>query len=226
MSIVSSTDTTKNPYAAFNSGSAAATSAGAATGNEIQDRFLALLVAQMKNQDPLNPLDNAQVTSQMAQINTVNGIEKLNQTVNKLMSSNQSMQGLQAAAVVGHEVLAEGNALALTDGSGRGGFDLPDGADSVTITVTSGAGQVVHRETMQNLAAGIHTFTWDGATAGGARAIDGKYSFGVSAATAGKPASAQGLAISRIDGVSGGGADLTVRTSNGTLAWSKIRQVM
>ena len=50
------------------------------------DRFLKLLVAQMQNQDPLNPMDNAQVTSQMAQINTVNGIEKLNQTVNKLMS--------------------------------------------------------------------------------------------------------------------------------------------
>ncbi len=226
MTIVSSTDTTKNPYAAFNTGAAAAATTGDGTSNDIQDRFLSLLVAQMKNQDPLNPLDNAQVTSQMAQINTVNGIEKLNQTVNKLMSSNQSMQGLQAAAVVGHEVLAEGNALALADGSGRGGFDLPDGADSVTITVTSGAGQVVHSETMENLAAGIHTFTWDGATDSGARAIDGKYSFGVSAKTAGKPAIAQTLSSSRVDGVSGGGADLTVRTSNGTLAWSKIRQVM
>lgn len=58
-------------------GAATAAASSTANGSEIQDRFLKLLVTQMKNQDPLNPLDNAQVTSQLAQINTVNGIEKL-----------------------------------------------------------------------------------------------------------------------------------------------------
>ena len=55
--------------------------------DDLQDRFLKLLVTQMKNQDPLNPLDNAQVTSQLAQISTVNGIEKLNATIEAMASS-------------------------------------------------------------------------------------------------------------------------------------------
>ena len=60
---------------------AAGTQSATAAANEASDRFLKLLVTQMQNQDPLNPMDNAQVTSQMAQINTVTGIDKLNNTV-------------------------------------------------------------------------------------------------------------------------------------------------
>ena len=69
-----------------------------------EDRFLKLLVAQMQNQDPLNPMDNAQVTSQMAQINTVSGIEKLNTTVPGLNSQFVQLQALQGATLVGRDV--------------------------------------------------------------------------------------------------------------------------
>jgi flagellar basal-body rod modification protein FlgD len=55
---------------------------------DAQDRFLKLLTTQLKNQDPLNPMDNAQMTSQLAQISTVDGIEKLNATLQKLLSSS------------------------------------------------------------------------------------------------------------------------------------------
>ncbi len=71
------TTTAVNPYAAL-SGTSAATPTANEAGSA--DRFLKLLVTQMQNQDPLNPMDNAQITSQMAQINTVNGIEQLNTT--------------------------------------------------------------------------------------------------------------------------------------------------
>ena len=76
------------------------------TAEEAQDRFLTLLVTQMKNQDPLNPLDNAQVTSQLAQLSTVTGIDKLNGTLESMMGSYQSNQALQAANMIGHGVLA------------------------------------------------------------------------------------------------------------------------
>jgi flagellar hook assembly protein FlgD len=68
------------------------------------DRFLKLLVTQMQNQDPLNPMDNAQITSQMAQINTVNGIEKLNTTVAGLNTSSCSCRRCRAPALVGRDV--------------------------------------------------------------------------------------------------------------------------
>ncbi len=66
-----------------------------------QDRFLKLLVTQMKNQDPLNPLDNAQGTSQLAQISTVSGIEKLNTTIQAMANSFAAGQSLQAASMIG-----------------------------------------------------------------------------------------------------------------------------
>ena len=79
------------------------------------DRFLKLLVAQMQNQDPLNPMDNAQVTSQMAQINTVTGIDKLNTTVQGLSSQFMQLQAVQGASLVGHDVIVAGNKLSIDD---------------------------------------------------------------------------------------------------------------
>src|SRR5574340_419013 len=79
---------------------------GKSTAKETEDRFLQLLVTQMKNQDPLNPMDNAEITSQMAQLSTVEGIDKLNGTAQSLSSSLLASQTVQAASLVGHGVLA------------------------------------------------------------------------------------------------------------------------
>src|SRR5215204_242231 len=98
----------------------------------LQDRFLKLLVTQMKNQDPLNPLDNAQVTTQLAQISTVNGIEKLNATIEAMASSFTSGQSLQAATMIGKDVLVPGSTLQLA-GSSVFGVELAQAADQVKV---------------------------------------------------------------------------------------------
>ena len=85
---------------------AAAASATLGTSSEQQDRFLKLLVTQLKNQDPLNPMDNAEMTSQMAQMSQLGGIEKLNATLESLATSLNGTQAVQAAALVGHDVMA------------------------------------------------------------------------------------------------------------------------
>ena len=223
MTTVTSTDQAGSSYAAFNNASAAT---GAASANSGQDRFLSLLVAQMKNQDPLNPLDNAQVTSQLAQISTVNGIEKLNKTLESMMTSNESLSALQSASLVGHNVLAPGNTLHLADGSAQAGFELADGADKVTITVVSAAGEVVHRANLSGLAAGAHTFEWDGLTDAGATAQAGNYSFTVEAKLGGAATAVQPLSVKRVDGVSRNASGLSISTSSGTVEWSQIKQVM
>src|SRR3972149_4887791 len=87
---------------------------------EAQDRFLKLLVTQLKNQDPLNPMDNAQITSQMAQISTVSGIEKLNTTLQAMMASSDVGQWLQATAMIGNGVLVPGSTLELQNGTAAG----------------------------------------------------------------------------------------------------------
>lgn len=147
---------------------ASATSGAAAGGSatnaaEMQDQFLTLLIAQLKNQDPTQPMDNAQMTSQMAQISTVSGIEKLNDTVASVTSQFTSMQMLQGANLIGRTVLADGNQLALsTEGQGTAAFDLGAAASDVKITVTTAGGQLIDQIDFGTAQAGRNYFTWDG----------------------------------------------------------------
>ena len=148
---------------------------GATNAADMQNQFLTLLVAQLKNQDPTAPMDNAQMTSQMAQISTVTGIEKLNDTVNSVTSQFSTVQMLQGSNLIGRTVLSEGNALGVAvqetedaDGNktsttrGTAAFDLDGVASDVQVQITNASGQVI--DTLQLGAAnpGRNYFTWDG----------------------------------------------------------------
>jgi flagellar basal-body rod modification protein FlgD len=154
------TATTLDPFAAINrtgNGSTLQTSNSAGSA----DRFLKLLVTQMQNQDPLNPLDNAQVTSQMAQINTVSGVEKLNETVAGLNRQFMQMQALQGASLVGRGVTIAGDRLHVDDGGQAvGGFELAGAADRVRVEVLNGAGRVVDTLDLGAQTTGRHAFDW------------------------------------------------------------------
>lgn len=146
---------------------------------EAQDRFLKLLTTQLKNQDPLNPMDNAQMTSQLAQISTVDGIEKLNATLQKLLSSTVDAEAMQAAALVGHQVMVVGSGLTLTDVGAAGGVELTAAADHVVLTIKDVNGLVMRSIDLGDLEAGTHNFVWDGKTDAGAQAVNGAYSVSV-----------------------------------------------
>ena len=142
--------------------SPADTGLNAANAAASSERFLKLLVAQLQNQDPLNPMDNAQVTSQMAQINTVTGIEKLNSTVEGLSSQFVQLQAMQGASLVGRDVIVPGNVLDINEnGVGQGGFELASSADSVKVEILSPSGQVVQTLDLGAKSAGLHSFDWD-----------------------------------------------------------------
>ncbi len=136
------TNTSSNPaadiYAAINVTRESATST-----EDIQNRFLTMLTAQLKNQDPTAPMDSAEMTSQLAQISTVDGIERLNKTLQTLVNDSQSAQGLQAAALVGHGVLVPGNAMTVINGGGGFGYELAEPADEVTATIKDANGLVI-----------------------------------------------------------------------------------
>lgn len=151
------------------------------TTNDAQDRFLKLLTAQLKNQDPLNPLDNAQMTSQLAQISTVDGIEKLNATLQKMLASTVDAEAMQAAALVGHRVMVAGGGLTLGDSGAAGGVELGAPADHVVVTIKDANGLVMQTMDLGDLEAGTHNFVWDGKTDAGAQAVNGAYSVSVTA---------------------------------------------
>jgi flagellar basal-body rod modification protein FlgD len=144
--------------------SSAALSSTAISNEESGDRFLKLLVTQLQNQDPMNPMDNAQLTSQMAQINTVAGIEKLNTSVgamsDRLSAQLMNSQALQGASMVGRQVWTEGTTLSVEGGKGIGAFELPRAASAVSVDVLSSSGAVIGKVDLGAQASGRRTFQW------------------------------------------------------------------
>jgi len=183
---------------------AGAANTGAAAGTDAADRFLTLLVTQLRNQDPLNPLDNAQVTTQLAQINTVSGINKLNDTVAALAASIAAGQSLQAVNLVGHSTLVPGSKLELAAGKGGGGFTLPSAAEAVTVTIKDATGAVVRTLKLGAQPAGTGTFAWDGKSDAAAAAKDGLYTFAVDATAGGKAATVETLMLGKVIGLATG----------------------
>jgi flagellar basal-body rod modification protein FlgD len=195
---------------------------------ELNDRFLKLLVAQMNNQDPLNPLDNAQVTSQMAQINTVTGINGLNDTVAKLLDQFTRLEAMQAAQLTGRNVLIEGNTLALAqDAPVGGGFTLGSPADKVTVEVRDANGALVRTMELDAKAEGIGRFEWDGRTDAGTTAPAGNYSFSVTATAGDKEVAATALAQRRVEGVRQDGNTVQLILAGGAaVAYTDIKQIL
>ncbi|RZJ85245.1 MAG: flagellar hook assembly protein FlgD [Massilia sp.] len=127
------------------------------------DKFMTLLVTQLKNQDPLNPLDNAQVTSQLAQLQTVTGVNKLNSTLESLKASYQSSEAMQATNLIGHGVLVEGYQAQLSGGKAILGVELDSAADKVQVVITSSTtGKEVATIELGAQEAGVLPIAWDG----------------------------------------------------------------
>lgn len=192
-----------------------------------QDRFLTLLVTQLQNQDPLNPLDNSQVTTQLAQINTVTGIEKLNSTLNELFSIYDQGQSMQAAGMIGKNVLVEGKNITLSKSAAVAGVDLAKSADKVTVSVLDSSGSVVYQEDLGSRKAGSFVFGWDGKTTDGGTAKDGNYTFKVEATTAGTAVTATPLQLGYVYAVVRNSTGFTLDLgSAGNVAYSAVKQIL
>jgi flagellar basal-body rod modification protein FlgD len=197
------------------------------TAAEAQDRFMTLLVTQMKNQDPLNPLDNAQVTSQLAQLSTVTGIDKLNTTLEALQGSYQSSQALQSASMIGHSVLVPGSTLDLTGGKGLMGVELTEPADKVQITIRDASGKAVHTMDLGSMEVGTHPLQWDGTTDSGAAAADGSYKFEVTATRGSEKVTPTTLSFGAVGSVSTGAQGVKLNIpSIGTVNMADVRQIL
>jgi flagellar basal-body rod modification protein FlgD len=184
------------------------------------DRFLKLLVAQMQNQDPLSPMDNAQVTSQMAQINTVSGIEKLNTSVQGLSGQFMQMQALQGATLVGHDVVVPGDILAVGSGLAQGGFELASAADNVTVEVLAPSGKVLDTIDLGAQTSGLHSFGWPAGTADDSSGLR----FRVTARSGATKLAVTPLMRDRVDAVATSGNALTLELQkSGSVPYSTVK---
>lgn len=141
-----------------------------------QADFLRLMTEQLQHQDPLKPMDNSQMVSQMAQLSTVQGIGDLNSTVTGLSDSLGADQILRASALVGHSVLVPSATVPLPEEGGAHGVVAASSAGIVNFTISDANGNVVKQITANATEAGQVAFDWDGTDQAGNRLAAGKYS--------------------------------------------------
>lgn len=212
--------------AALNGGNAAVSATTSAAAS--QSQFMKLLVTQLQNQDPLNPMDNSQMTSQIAQINTVSGIAQLNTTLQALSASMIPNQTLQAASMIGRGVLVPGSGVDLAaGGTGVGGFSLPGASDSTSVSIYDSTGALVNTLNLGARPAGVTDWQWDGTNGSGAAMPAGNYTFKVNATLAGNSVAATGLQYGVVNSVTQGATGLSLNAgSMPSIALSQIQQIL
>ena len=195
-----------------------------------QDQFLKLMIAQLKNQDPMKPMDNGQFLTQMAQIGTVSGINDLQKSFGTLASALQSTQALQASTMVGRNVLVASDHVVLAAGEQpKLGLELASAANQVRVSISDAAGQLVKQFDLGARPAGISEFSWDGSNAGGGSALAGRYVVRAEALIDGKGLAATTLVRAPVQSVTlppNGGAALLNLANFGAFGLDTIKRVL
>jgi flagellar basal-body rod modification protein FlgD len=212
----------------------AAASATNVSGSDNEQRFLKLLVTQLNNQDPLNPMENAELTSQLAQMSTVSGIEKLNETLSGLVNQTGSNQVLQAASLIGYHVLSPGSTLTTqtpADGEEPAAqafaVQLPGTASEVSIKIVDASGKTVRTIDAGTLNEGVNAITWDGKDDLGQVVPAGQYSFDVAATNGGSTVSATALTFAQVAAVKQGTSGVTLELVSGqSISLSDVRMYL
>lgn len=142
-----------------------------------KDAFMQLFVAQLKNQDPLNPMSNKDSTAQMAQFAQLEQITNLNTMLQGISKGLSEMRTMQASGLIGKSVLADGNNISKAGDKVSGvNLDIPKGVTSVAVNIHDKAGNIIRTVKVQNFKAGDkHQFKWDGNLTNGSKAQDGIY---------------------------------------------------
>lgn len=184
--------------------------------NELgQAEFLSLMTSQLENQDPLNPMENAEFMGQIAQFSTVEGIGNLNESFTSLATAMQSSQALQASALVGRDALITSQVGQLRDGELSGAVNLPSGAANVAVEIVNGSGQLVGQVDLGTLPAGQHSFRWDGQGPNGEALPNGTYYLQARGNVGSASQAMQTLVNGRVDSVSFQGAQGLVLNVDG-----------
>jgi len=169
-----------------------------------QDTFMKLLVAELKNQDPMDPMQSRDMVAQLATLSSVQKLGAIDDKLGGLQKDSMSGSTLQSASLIGKTVTAKTNRLTLNSfNSSVGGYRLQGDADSVQVSIVDSSGQTVRTLNLDKQSAGNKTFEWDGRDLTGRRVPNGKYLFQVAATNA------QGAPVATTSEVSGPVTEVT-----------------
>ncbi|MBU0901143.1 MAG: flagellar hook assembly protein FlgD [Gammaproteobacteria bacterium] len=191
-----------------------------------KNEFLNLLVAQLNNQNPLEPQGNGEFIAQLAQFSQVEGIEKLNTSMGSLVSGYQSSQALQASSLVGRKVIVPTDkAVVDTSESFKASLVLPV-SSNVYVNVYDTAGSVVSRVNLGEQQAGNVSFIWDGKDSSGNLMPPGTYKFEAQATYDGEAKGLYTMLPANVDSVVLGGSELMLNLAGlGSVPLSQVQVI-
>jgi len=168
-----------------------------------KDDFMKLLVAQLKNQDPNNPLDTKDLVTQLSQLSSVEQLVSIGDKMESLTTATNSMAANQSSGLIGKTIMGKADSVNLAStGPASSAVKFTHDAAKVTVDVRNEAGRVVRTMNLDKAAAGTQTLTWDGKTDSGERATSGVYKFEVNATdSAGNPIEANQTVSGLVSGV-------------------------
>jgi flagellar basal-body rod modification protein FlgD len=200
-------DPTKAPAAATSNGTSA---------KDLSQNFLKMLTVQLQNQDPLSPMDNAAMTAQLAALNQVDGINKLNTSVNALVAQMQSANFMNLASSVGKTALSAGTKAYYAGNPISMGAKLDTSVSSLKAVIRDSNGQIASQFDFGATAAGVTDFIWDGANDAGQEVAQGMYTLELTATDAeGKISYPDSYVGAMVASIGQEGSDLRVGLSDG-----------
>jgi len=218
--------TSVNPYDSLGLGSKKTEAKGS---DGLQDQFMTLMLTQMKNQDPLKPMENGEFLAQLAQFNTVTGVQELQKSFSDFAASMQTNQALQASSLVGREVAVPGPDVMLNSGSNvQGSVMLPASTPNLQLSVYDGSGQLVRTIGMGTQASGEVPFSWDGLANDGTALPSGVYHLSAEAPIDGETTALATRIDATVESVSmaGGAQGIQLNLAGiGTRPFSDVQQV-
>ena len=147
-----------------------------------KDDFIKLMTAQLKYQDPTNPLKNEQMAAQLAQFSSLEQMVNVNQNLEKMSAAQRPTENVLAASLIGKRIETDSSRFTLQkDGTQDLKFDMPANADKVGITVVDNKGEVIREFDLGSMKQGMQSIKWDGKTGKGLPAVPGEYTYRVNA---------------------------------------------
>jgi flagellar basal-body rod modification protein FlgD len=196
--------------------------------NDLQlEDFLNLMVTELTYQDPFKPMDNSQLATQISQFATVSGIDQLNESFSNLSGALVSDQALQAANLVGRNVLLPSSQGYLdVGGSVSGVVGLESSASDVTVRITSSTGVLVREIKLGTQTEGEVNFTWDGLDQSGNAVAPGRYRIEASAQVGGEPIAPYLLVEARVGSVNLDNGGLSLNLDGlGTISLNDVAEI-
>ncbi|MFW6005566.1 MAG: flagellar hook assembly protein FlgD [Desulfonatronovibrionaceae bacterium] len=181
--------------------------------------FLELLMTQLENQDPLNPMDDKQFVAQLAQFSSLEQLTNISEGVTAMNQNNTQQDMVGAVGFIGKEIMAEGDEISKTeDGVSTMYYSLDDTAAKMYFNIFDGDGNMVRTVEMQARQAGEYEFKWDGKDYSGNLAPDGNYSVSIAAeGQNGEPVMVDSSVAGRVSGVQNVNGQPHLRLSDGRM---------